>query len=73
MTVKPNQMSRRLTDLSDPRGAIPGSGDGYHAQPERPEGPENFDDEPVPERTGRCRSLGDLLWGSGANAVFDRR
>ncbi len=73
MAVKPNPTSRRLTDFSDPAGTISGSGDGYHAQSTRPDGPEDFDDEPVPARTGECRDLGDLIWGSGADAVFNRQ
>lgn len=61
MTVKPNPMSRRLTELSDPAGAISGNSDGYHAQIIRPDGPEDFDDEPVPSRTGRCRPIDQLI------------
>ncbi len=64
MKVTPNPTSRRLTDFRDPAGAIPGSADGYHAQCIRPDGPEDFSHEPVPERTGRCRSL-DEMFGDG--------
>ena len=73
MTVRPNPTARRLTDLSEPGGTISGNSDGFHAQTPRPDGPENFDNEPVPHRTGECRDLTELLWGSGADAVFKRR
>lgn len=71
--VRPNPTSRHLTKCGDLKGTIPGNADGLHAQRVQPEGPEDFDDMPVPLRTGECRDLTELISGSGADDVFRRR